>query len=381
MGGLTIERVGTLGDVTAAAWDAVVGDGCPFFEHGFLHALERAGCVGPGTGWLPRYVLARRDGRLVGALPLYGKQDSYGEYIFDWAWADAARRARIPYYPKMVVAAPFSPVGGPRFLLAPGEGDEARAALLQAARDAAQGTSGLHWLFVTADEARFLERRGMAIRHTHQFQWHDEGYRDFEDFLSRFRSDRRNQIRRERRRVREAGVEIEVLEGDDIRPEHVEFLWTFYKSTIDKFSYGQLYLNRRFFELLYDHWRPRMQLVLARRGRELLGGAFNARKAAVQYGRYWGCSLEGGEVPNLHFEVCSYAGIEAAIARGVKRFEAGAGGGGHKFGRGFLPTVTYSAHALAHPGLDAAVRGFVEQEKAALAAELVEAEGLVLKPR
>jgi predicted N-acyltransferase len=381
MGGLTIERIGTLGDVTAAAWDAVVGDGCPFFEHGFLHSLERAGCVGPGTGWLPRYVLARRDGRLAGALPLYGKQNSFGEYIFDWAWADAARRARIPYYPKMVVAAPFSPVGGARFLLAPGEGDEAREALLRAARSQAEGTSGLHWLFVTADEADFLERRGLAVRHTHQFQWHDEGYRDFEDFLSRFRSDRRNQIRRERKRVREAGVEIEVLEGDEIRPEHVELVWTFYEDTIDKFSYGQLYLNRRFFELLYDHWRPRMQLVLARRGRAVLGGAFNARKGDVQYGRYWGCSPEGGEVPFLHFEVCSYAGIEAAIARGVKRFEAGAGGGGHKFGRGFLPTLTYSAHELAHPGLDAAVRGFLAQEKVALADEMEVAEGLVLKPR
>jgi predicted N-acyltransferase len=374
MARLTIERLESLAGVPAPEWDALCA--CPFFEHGFLRSLEVAGCVGDGTGWHPQYVVARRDGRPVAALPLFRKDDSYGEYIFDWAWADAARRARLAYYPKMLVAAPFSPVGGPRFLLAPGEGDEARAALLSEARAAGRRTSGLHLLFVAADEAAFLEAQGLAIRHTHQFQWHNEGYRDFEDFLSRFRSDRRNQIRRERRRVQEAGVQIEVVEGDAVEPEHIDACWSFYRSTIDKYFYGQLYLNRRFFDLLYDHFRSRLFLVLARRDRELVGGAFNVRKGDVLYGRYWGCREE---VPFLHFEVCSYAGIEAAIARGIQRFEAGAGGGGHKFGRGFLPTVTYSAHELTHPGLDRAVRAFVDQEKEALAEELASAEGAVLK--
>ncbi len=375
---LTLEIRSHLRGLSPAEWDAVVADGCPFFEFAFLSGLEETGCVGPQTGWLPRYVLARRGDRLVGFLPLYLKGDSYGEFIFDWAWADAAQRAGLAYYPKLVVAAPFSPVGGERLVVAPGEGDDTRRALLAGARQVAQelGVSGLHLLFVTEPEAALLEAEGLAIRHTHQFQWTNGGYRDFDDFLLRFRSKKRTQIRRERRAVRDAGVQVQVLEGDAITAAHMGHAWGFYRRTVDKFFYGRRYLNRRFFQHLGAHFRHRLMLVLAERDGEVIGGALNVRKGDVLYGRYWGAN---DDVRFLHFEICSYAGIEAAIERGIQRFEAGAGGGAHKYGRGFLPVITRSAHSLAHPGLDRAVRGAIAHEREALAAELASLEGELLK--
>ncbi|MCA9545695.1 MAG: GNAT family N-acetyltransferase, partial [Myxococcales bacterium] len=315
---LTVEIHPHLRGVDPGEWDAVVADGCPFFEHAFLAGLEQTQCVGPNTGWAPQYVLARRGGRLVGFLPLYLKADSYGEFIFDWAWADAAHRAGLPYYPKLVAAAPFSPVGGARFVLAPGEPPETRQALLDGARHLAErlGVSGLHLLFVDEAEAAFLTDAGLAIRHTHQFQWVNAGYRTFDDFLARFRSKRRNQIRRERRDLREAGVSIRVVEGEQITDAELAHAWRFYRSTVDKFFYGKRYLNRRFFQHLGKHFRKRILLVLAERDGEVIAGAFNVRKGDTLYGRYWGAD-EG--VRNLHFEVCSYAGIEACIERGIQR--------------------------------------------------------------
>ena len=386
---LTIEIRGSLDEVAPEAWSALVGDGCPFFEHAFLHGLELTGCVGPDTGWRPRYALVRRGRELVGALPLYRKDDSYGEFVFDWGWAEAAQRAGLPYYPKLVVAAPFSPVGGRRFLLAPGEGEPVMEALLHGAREAArqEPATGVHWLLVTPDEADFLEARGLAIRHTHQFHWHDQGYSCFDDFLGRFRSKRRNQIRRERRVVREQGVQIRVLDADRIGPAEIEHAWRFYLSTVRKFYWGRTYLNRAFFEHLGQHWAgpgkaARLMLVLACRDEEVVAGALNVRKGDHLYGRYWGCDEGPGveRLRNLHFEVCSYAGIEASIARGIRVFEAGAGGGQHKFGRGFLPTRTYSVHEIYLPGLDDAVRRFLEHEREALASELEAVAGQVLKP-
>lgn len=376
---MEIRHLRSVHDVPSASWDALIGDhGCPFFFHGFLSSLEDAHCLGEGSGWLVRYLTAWRGDQLVGALPLFRKENGYGEFIFDWAWADAAQRAGIPYYPKMLVAAPFSPVGGPRILLAPGEGEAVMDTLLQEARTAAvqEPATGLHWLFITEPEARFLEERGMAIRHTHQFQWVNEGYQSFDDFLSRFSSKRRNQIKRERRRVREAGVVTEILIGDDITPDHVPLMWRYYTATVDQYFYGRRYLNRRAFDLLYERFRDKLCFIIARRGDEAIAGTFNVLHGGVLYGRYWGATEE---IPNLHFEVCSYAGIEAAIERGLTRFEAGAGGGGHKFGRGFLPRVVRSAHEIYIPGLDEAVRRFVAQEQIALASELEEVQGRVLK--
>lgn len=371
---LQIEIRDSLAAIPAADWDALAG--CPFFEHAFLWSLEEAGCVGPGTGWLPRYVLVRRGAELVGAVAAYLKTDSYGEFIFDWAWADAAQRAGLPYYPKLVVAAPFSPVGGERFLLAEGEGDAVREALVHGVRAAAQEATGVHWLFVTEAEAAFLAERGFAIRHTRQFQWTNPGYADFDDFLGRFRSKRRAQIRRERRCVAEAGITTRVITGADLTAQDEADAWQFYRSTVDKFFWGRRYLNRRFFELLFQRFRERILLVKAERQGAVLGGAVNVIKGPVLYGRYWGCREDERF---LHFEVCSYAGIEAAINRGVQRFEAGAGGGGHKFGRGFLPRLTYSAHEIYVPPLDDAVRRFLAAERLEQAAELERLAGRVFK--
>ncbi|MFN3198623.1 MAG: GNAT family N-acetyltransferase [Bradymonadia bacterium] len=381
MSEITVKTLPQVGEVAPEAWDALVGvGGCPFLEHGFLSSLEDAGCVGPGTGWSPRYIAARRGRDLVGALPLFRKDNGYGEFIFDWGWADAAQRAGIPYYPKMVVAAPFSPVAGPRFLLAPGEGEAVMDALLQGARTAAvqEPATGIHWLFITETEEAFLQSRGFAIRHTHQFHWTNDGYDDFDGFLQRFNSKRRNQIKRERRRVREAGVTTQVLTGEAITEDHIDTMWRYYTSTVDQYFYGRRYLNRRAFDLMHQRFRDRMFFLIAEQGGAPIGGTFNVAKDGALYGRYWGTTTQ---IPNLHFEVCSYAGIEAAIERGFHRFEAGAGGGGHKFGRGFLPNITRSAHEIFIPGLDEAIRRFVRQEKFSLACELEEVQGRVLKPR
>jgi predicted N-acyltransferase len=374
------ERLDSIHEVAAEQWDALVGPGCPFFEHAFLSSLEDAGCVGPDTGWTPAYrvVRATPTGAPVGAVAAWVKDHSHGEFIFDWAWADAARRAGVRYYPKLLVAAPFSPVGGARFLVHGSEAPEqVRERLLAALRlqVETEALSGLHVNFVTADEERALEQRGLAVRHTVQFQWTNDGYADFEAFLSRFDSKRRNQIRRERRRVREAGVQLRVLEGDALGPEHAPLAWDLYVQTVDKFSWGRRYLNRRFFELLFERFVHRLVLVVATREGQVVGGTVNVRKGDVLYGRYWGGR---DDIPDLHFEVCSYAAIEACIERGIRTFEAGAGGGEHKWGRGFLPTIIRSAHTLVHPGLDRAVRAFLEQERAGVDAQVESVEGRVL---
>lgn len=377
---LRVEIRDTLADIAPDAWDALVGaDGCPFFEHAFLRSLERAGCVGPETGWQPRYVIAKRGKTPVGALAVYRKDDSYGEFIFDWAWADAAHRAGMPYYPKLVCAAPFSPVGGRRFLVPEGTGDDVYAALIAGAREmvAREPATGLHLLYVTEDEAELLDAQGFTIRHTHQFHWRNDGYATFDDFLARFRSKKRNQIKRERRQIVEAGVTTRVLMGDDIDADAMDLAWFFYHSTVDKFFWGRRYLNRAFFDRLYESWRDRLVLIVAEKDGEVVGGTVNAHKAGVLYGRYWGCRED---IRNLHFEVCSYAGIDLCIERGWHRFEAGAGGGGHKYGRGFLPQVTYSAHEILLPGLDEAVRRACAHEREELAAELAGLEGELLKP-
>lgn len=378
VGALRIEIRERLDGVDPADWDALGCDRGACLEHAFLSGLEQTGCVGPQTSWEPRHVLVWRDERLVGALPLYLKADSQGEFIFDHAWADAASRAGLPYYPKLVAGAPFSPVGGRRLLCLDPTDEAVLSALLEGARQVAEQVpaTGVHLLFISEHEAQFLEGRGLAIRHTHQFHWRNEGYQNFEDFLAGFRSKRRNQIRRERRVVREAGVTVRIVEGSQITAADMDHAWRFYLSTVQKFYWGAQYLNRAFFDHLHAHFRDRMLLVLAELDGEVVAGTLNFRKGDTLYGRYWGCDVA---VRNLHFEICSYAGIEACIERGIQRFEAGAGGGGHKWGRGFLPTVTRSAHEIYLPALDKAVRRFVKMEKEGLALGLEGAKGRVLK--
>lgn len=361
------------------AWDALVGDAPPVLHHDFLRALERAECVGAPTGWLPKTILATdpATGALVGGAPGYIKLHSMGEFVYDWAWADASHRAGLRYYPKMVIAAPFSPVAGPRLMTSPelssADAEGVARALLMHAEETAreEGCTGVHMLFCTREEAQLAERLGYVIRSGVQFHWHNEGYRDFKDFLDRFRSKRRNQIRRERRRIVEAGVETISLTGDDITPAHMALAFRFYAATVDRFSWGRRYLNEALFESLRETQRDAVQLTLARHREsgEIVAGTFNFQKGHARYGRYWGCDAE---IPMLHFEVCSYAAIEDCIDKGLRTFEAGAGGGHHKFGRGFLPVETFSAHKLFHPGFHDTVARFCVQEARSIRAEIAD---------
>lgn len=366
-----------ISDIDPAEWDALVGAGSPFFEHAFLEALEWAGCVGPGTGWSPRHIVLRDGGAAVAAVAAYRKTDSHGEFVFDWSWAEAAHRAGLDYYPKLLVASPFSPVGGHRLHVGaapevpgPGGADALRRALIAALSEVcrAERMSGVHALFLPPDESQAFGANGFSERHgvQHHFEARS-GERDFASFLGRFDSKRRHQIRRERRLVAEAGVTVRLLTGEALTPDLAPALHELYGRTVDKFPWGRRYLNERLFERLLGRWRHRMWVFLAERDGQLVGGSINGQKGDTLYGRYWGALAD---VPHLHFEVCSYAAIEACLAAGLRRFEAGAGGGEHKAGRGFEPTLVRSAHRLVHPGLNRAVAEFLAAERLAVASAL-----------
>ncbi len=352
-----------IAQVPQAEWDRLVGEESPFLEWGWLASLEHAGCVGGDTGWLPRPLVARRDGVTVAACPLYVKLHSEGEFVFDWSWADAAHRAGIEYYPKLLVGVPFTPVTGARFLVAPGEDRAAWAAKLSSAlRElcAANRMSGVHVNFCRPDEADAAREAGYLPRIGVQYHWTNPGYASFDDYLAHFRSKRRNQIRRERRSLEEHGVAIRVRSGDDLGPDLVEPLFRFYRATVDNRVWGRRYLSRRFFELAVERFRERLCAVLAYRGERAVGGTFNVQKGDALYGRYWGATEN---VPHLHFNVCYYAAIEHCIDHGLQRFEPGAGGD-YKQVRGFDATPTWSAHFLTEPRLAAAVARFLEAERA-----------------
>lgn len=350
-----------LGDIGPDEWNALVDGGDPFLEYGFLAALERSGAVGEATAWWPRYITLYRGGRLKGVVPFFVRWDSQGEFIFDWQWAAAFERAGIEYYPKGVAAVPFTPATGRRILVAPGE-DFAGAASAMVrfleAYSVEQGLSSCHVLFCSEREQQFLCQFGYTARLTHQFHWLNRGYRDFEDYLASLRSKKRKQIRRERAGLRDQGIEIRLLAGDDIEEEHIEAMWRFYIANAQR-PWGQAYLNRATFDALLDLCRARLVLVLACDGDEWVGGSMSFCKGPNLYGRYWGCSRF---VPNLHFECCFYRLIEYAIDKELALFEAGAQGE-QKFLRGFVARPTYSAHRIEHPGAKRAIDGFLAQER------------------
>lgn len=349
--------------VDAREWDALVGSDNPFIEHAFLATLEESGAVGPGTGWLAKPVLAREGGRLVGAAPAYLRGNSYGEYIFDWAWAQGARRAGIQYYPKVTVAVPFTPATGARLL-----GESAvHPTLISGVVELAKvtGSSSVHFLFVPEAQAHTLAGLGLSPRRTYQFHWTNPGWHSFDDYLGAMTHKRRKEVRRERRLAREDGVEIRVVRGEDLTSAEWRSLHSFYASTIAKMG-AHPYLVDRFWALAPSRLAQRVVAVLATRHGECVAGAFNLRKGPHLYGRYWGC-LE--EHRALHFEVCYYALIEWCLDNGITRFEAGAQGE-HKLSRGFLPSVTHSAHLAFHPGLNEAISRFCHDEGAATDAEV-----------
>jgi predicted N-acyltransferase len=352
--------------VPREAWNALVGDGSPFLEWDFLAALEETGCVGAEQGWWPRPLVARDDdGRVVAACPLYLKAHSEGEFVFDWSWADAAERAGIRYYPKLLVGVPFTPVGGARLLTAPGLSRGERrgwiAALGQALVDfcGQDGFSGVHVNFCRPEELGVLQKQGYVPRVGMQYHWHNEGYADFEAYLARFRSKRRNQIRRELRGVAEAGVRVVTAVGDEIDEAWFGPMFGFYRTNVDRHYWGRRYLNRELFEALRERFRERLCFVVALAGDEPIAGALNVQKGDALYGRYWGCSRE---VRYLHFVVCYYEAIRHCIEHGLARFEPGAGGD-YKQLRGFDATPTLSAHWLAEPRLRAAVADYLERER------------------
>ncbi|HXQ21128.1 MAG TPA: GNAT family N-acetyltransferase [Candidatus Acidoferrales bacterium] len=358
-----------LSDIDPTAWDALVGDGSPFLEWGWLASLEDSGCVRADTGWLPQHLTLWDGARLIGACPLYVKGHSQGEFVFDHGWADAAQRAGIRYYPKLLVAVPFTPATGARFLTQP---DADRPALMQTLGNAlkeicsANGLSTAHVNFCVADEVEALGALGFDRRSGYQFQWINPGWRTFDDYLAAFRSKRRIQIRRERRELESQGVEITVHAGDAIADDLFAAMFRLYKSTIDKLYWGRQYLNAELFDLLRRRWKRRLCFFVARRKGTIVAGTFTVRKGGVLYGRYWGAFEE---LRYLHFNVCYYAAIEHCLREGVTRFEPGAGGE-FKHLRGFDAQPTVSMHYIADPRFARAVRDYLAKERTAVAHEI-----------
>ncbi len=375
--GATLRVLSSVDEVSASEWDALHSDeDSPFVEHTFLSCLERSGCATRERGWTPSHLVWSRGGEVVLAMPAYEKSNSEGEFVFDWGWADAAMRAGIEYYPKLVVAVPFTPVTGRRLLRASGLSldDAAKLALAGIRQVVSQRKlSSAHVLFPRADECEALERQGMARREGVQFHWNNEGYRSFDDFLARFQAKKRAALKRERAQVAKDALRIETLRADALDPSMAPELYRLYRTTVDKFSWGRRYLNEAFFRALLERWRHRVEFVRAVDDKgAVIAGAFNATRGARLYGRYWGAFEER---PFLHFNVCYYHSIDDAIARGLTVFEPGAGGE-HKLARGFDPTCTYSAHWIEDERLDRAVRAFLAREvvavRAAVERELAE---------
>jgi uncharacterized protein len=398
---LRVRVVGDLSGVDPAEWNGLDHGASPFLEYGFLRALESSGSMGTSSGWNPSYLLveaqpAQSGGsaqgagsvcvagssqptpkpRLRAAVACFTKEHSYGEYIFDFAWARASMRAGLPYYPKLVIAAPMTPATGRRILVAPdvdaAEHEEIVALVCDAVRELADSRhcSSIHWLFTTEDEQRLLERQGFLPRASFQFHWRNEGYADFEAFLGALSSRKRKQIRKERRRAQAAVDDIEWIDGTQMTAADVAALDGFYRSTTARHG-GQCYLRRGFFERLVELLPHRLRFVRALRDGRTIAGAIYLETSGALYGRYWGCAEE---VELLHFELAYYQGIERCIREGLALFEAGAQGE-HKLLRGFRPAYTYSSHWIRHPGLRDGVRRFLEEEAAAVRTYMAELDG------
>ena len=361
---LTLRVHDSIDSIDPLAWDSLVGEhGSPFLEHAWLNLVEQTGSASPHTGWYPQHLSVWRGERLVAAAPAYLKTHSMWEFVYDWSWAQAARQLGVAYYPKLIVGVPFTPVTGNRLLVASGEDKGLEELLVRGLlqRVAETDCAGLHVLFDPKAESNRLHERGGATRLQFQFHWKNRGYDCFEDFLKIFKSKKRSEFRRERKRLAESGVVIERLIGDQIQERHVADMAGFYESTCMQFG-GNNYLNHDFWGQVLDRFGHRMQLVLARDGDRTIAGAFNVQRAGRLYGRYWGCSEERRF---LHFEVCYYQAIEHCIEQRLDVFEPGHGGG-HKYPRGFEPTLTYSNHWIQSSRLDGPIRDFLKREGAAV---------------
>lgn len=371
---VTSRVLSRMAELPAAQWDALDLGGNPFLRHAFLTALEESGSASAQTGWQPCHLLLEdADGRLLAAAPLYAKSHSYGEYVFDWSWADAYQRAGGAYYPKLQGCVPFTPVTGPRLLTIPGPAAAPlrRALALALVRLAERsGMSSLHITFPAQAEWTALGEAGLLQRLGEQYHWHNPGYASFEDFLAQLSSRKRKAIRKERERAASLGLTYHSLTGPQIEQRHWDALWRCYLDTTGR-KWGQPYLTRDFFDRLGQIMADRVVLMVAEQAGQPVACALNLLGDDTLYGRNWGTL---GDWPFLHFELCYYRAMDYAIAHGLKRVEAGAQGE-HKISRGYLPTATYSAHWIADPGFRTAVDRFLRHERAAVQEDLCADQG------
>ncbi|MGH7064115.1 MAG: GNAT family N-acetyltransferase [Stellaceae bacterium] len=360
-GAVAVRVHASIAEIPAAAWDACAGDVNPSVAHVFLNALEESGSATARTGWAPQHLsIAGPDGTVLGVVPLYAKTHSYGEYVFDYGWADAYERAGGRYYPKLLNAVPFTPVPGPRLLLRPAAPAQTRTHLIAAMVELAnrRHISSVHVNFPEPGDAEALTEAGFLQRIGQQFHWSNEGYQTFDDFLAALNSRKRKAVKKERREVLTPGLDIEVLTGTDLEPRHWDAFYRFYLATSDR-KWGSAYLNRKFFALIGERMPEKIVLIMARQDGKYVAGALNLLGKDTIYGRNWGSY---GDYKFLHFECCYYQAIEFAIIHGLSRVEAGAQGP-HKIQRGYLPVPTYSAHWLPDPGFRRAVAQFLARER------------------
>ena len=361
---ITVRVVSSLADVDPSAWNACAGNDNPFVGYSFLSALEDSGSATGETGWACQHLIIEDgDDGYLGVAPVYVKSHSYGEYVFDWGWADAYERAGGHYFPKLLCGVPFTPVTGPRLMVAPNARDQEKeirdalcAAMLQIANRLE--LSSIHINFPTKPEWDLIGEMGFLLRQGQQFHWENNGYSTFDDFLASLSSRKRKNIRKERAKVTSTGLNIRALAGDEITERHWDAFYEFYRNTSDR-KWGSAYLNRRFFSMLGERCKDSVVLVYAEADGLPVAGALNLAGSDTLFGRNWGCAAQ---FKFLHFEACYYQAMDYAIANGLKRVEAGAQGP-HKIQRGYLPSATYSAHWIAEKRFRNAVAQFLEEER------------------
>jgi hypothetical protein len=365
---LTRRILRSVAEIPASEWNSLQGVAQnPFLSHAWLEALEACRCVGEGSDWRPRHLTLWRGRELIAAAPAYLRHGSDGDFSRDWGLADAVMRAHIPYYPKIVIGVPFTPVTGPRLLV---RGEESATAVIETILESAaelartENCRVLQILYCRDAEASQAQATGWVRRVDFQYHWRNDGYRDMEQFLARFDSKRRNQLRREMRAPAEQGIALRTVRGEEIARDPqawARLVHTLHRATVRKLVWGRAWLNQAFYERVFTRLPGPMEIVVAQRDGETIAGAFNVATPTHLYGRYWG-ALE--EHRYLHFNVCFYHSIEQCIRRGVQVFEGGAGGE-HKIPRGFEPVQTYSAFAFLDPRVEAPLRAHIEGEAAA----------------
>lgn len=355
-----LKIIENVADISATEWDALAGNN-PMLSHAFLCALQESGCAAPQFGWKTQFLTLWQDNRLLGAMPLYLKTNSFGEHVFDFAWAEAYQRHGLRYYPKLVCTVPFTPVSGRRFLAT---SNEVRGMLLKESLQYVKdmGVSSLHCLFLNEDDTLEAQAQGMMLRQDVQFHWHNPGFNDFDEFLATLNRDKRKRIKQERRKVKEAGIDLQCITGQNATPEQWDFFSLCYLHTL-RIHNSPHQLNADFFRRIGVALPQHTLLVMASRDGRPIACSLNYKTDQALYGRSWGTfEFHSG----LHFETCYYQAMEYCIAHNIKTFEGGAGGE-HKLARGFMPVTTHSAHWLAHPQFAQAVENYLKQETDAIA--------------